>query len=191
MTLLRSFVAMAALIFFFAPQAQAQGPGMSMQDFKHVPLTRDMVANFVASMPAMKAFSQKNKLDKPPRTKGAGPFADFVKYLEQRNLKGEANALLGKYGFSDIRQWMRVSQSVMMAHGFSRSGKTPAQMKTEMRAMIDKITNDPRLPADQKSVLKQRFQAQMEMTLKMIPPAANIEAVREFGPKLDAQLGRK
>ncbi len=193
MTFLRILVAVATLGFFIAPPAIAQGPqpGITMPEIKHVPLTRDLVANFVASMPAMKAFSQKNKLDKPPQKMGGDPFTAFVKYLESKGLKSRVDGVVGKFGFSDVRHWMNVSQSVMIAHGFSKSGKTPEQMKTEMRNMIDQITNDPRIPAQQKDGLKKRFKHQMEMTLKMIPPAANIKAVREFGPKLDAQMGRK
>lgn len=193
MNFLRILTALAAIAIVFIPQAQAQGAksSIAMQDIKHVPLTRDMVANFVASMPAMKAFSQQNKLDQPPRKKGGNPFTDFVNYLESRNLKAKADAVIGKFGFSGVRQWMNVSQSVMIAHGFSKSGKTPQQMKAEMRRMIDQITNDQRIPAEQKKALKQRFQHQMNMTLKMIPPEANLAAVREFGPQLDAQMGRK
>lgn len=193
MTFLRIAAALAAFGLFIISPAQAQGqkPGISMADIKHVPLTRDMVVNFIASMPAMKAFSKKNKLDKPPQKRGSNPFSDFVKYLESRNLKSQADAVLGKFGFSGVRQWMNVSQSVMIAHGFSRNGKTSKQMKAEMQTMIDQISNDPRIPAEQRDALKKRFQHQMDMTLKMIPPAGNLKVVREFGPRLDAQMGRK
>lgn len=193
MTFLRILVAVATLGFFITSPAIAQGPqpGMAIPQIKHVPLTRDMVANFVASMPAMKAFSQKNGVDKPPKGMGGDPFTAFVKYLESKGLKSQADAVVGKFGFSDIRQWMNISQSVMIAHGFSKSGKTPEQMKAEMRTMIDQMANDPRIPADQKAALKQRFQHQMDMTLRMIPPSANVKVVKEFGPQLDAQMGRK
>lgn len=193
MTFLRILMAVATLAVFAPLPASAQGPepGMAMPEIKHVPLTSEMVGNFVASMPAMKEFSRQNKLDRPPQERGKDPFTAFVGYLEAKGLKAKADAVVGKFGFSNVRKWMMVSQSVMIAHGFSKSGKTPEQMKQEMKTMIDQVSNDPRIPADQRGVLLQRFKHQMDMTLKMIPPAANIKAVRPYAKVLDESMARE
>ena len=148
MTIPRILVAFAALIFVISPPALAQGPqpGMAIPQIKHVPLNRDMVASIVKSLPEMKAFSERNGLDKPPQDRGVDPITAFINYLEAKGLKPQADALVGKYGFKDVRHWNEVTMSVMIAHGFSKSGKTPEQMKAEMRSMMDQVANNPQIP---------------------------------------------
>ena len=172
--------------------AQAPAPGqLRLPNITHVPLSQDKVQRLLQSMPEMQAFGKKHQLNKLPKGTMKDPNAALMKYLQENNLLNEMQALLNKYGFKSVQEWTRIMQSVTVAYGFAKSGKTPAQMKAEMQAMIDKLQADPNMSPQQKSGLITMFRQQMGMALKMAPPAGNIEVVKQMLPQIEQAMKRK
>ncbi len=191
MILKKITLSFVAALVFMAQGAMAQAPaGMEIPDIKQIPLTRDMVQKFIKAMPSVREFSKKNNLDNPPKELGNNPMNAFLAFLKQRNLLDKANALAKSHGFESMEQLTNVIQSAMLAYGFSKQGKSPEQMKTEMQAAIDQIKNDANVPEAQKKMFLSMIGKQMEMMLKMIPPPGNIEAVKGLGPEIDKAMSK-
>ncbi len=181
----------SVFIFVSASAAMAQsspplGP-MGMPTMKPVALTEGMVKNILKSLPAMRAFSKKHKLDESVRSMKGDPNADFLKYLDAKNLRAPMQSMLASYGFESIEQWTGAMQSMVMAYGFVRTGKTLAQVRSEMQTMIDKLEADPNLPANQKKSLAGMFKKQMNMVMNMTPEG-NIKAVSGLMPQIDQAM---
>ena len=191
MILRKITLSLAAALVFMVQGALAQAPGgMEIPDIKQIPLTREMVQNFIKAMPSVREFSKKNNLDNPPKELGKNPMKAFLAFLKQRNLLDKANDLAKSYGFESMEQLSQVIQSTMLAYGFSKQGKSPEQMKADMQAAIDKIKNDTNVPDAQKKMFLEMISRQMTMMMKMIPPAGNIEAVKGLGDQIDKVMGK-
>ena len=164
---------------------------MRLPQITHVPLDRDKVERLIKSMPEMQAFGKEHKLNKLPKGAARDPNAALMQYLKDNNLQQKLQAMLAKYGFGSIQEWTRTMQSVTIAYGFAKSGKSAAQMKNDMQAMINKIQADPNIPQDQKAGLIAMFKQQMAMALKMAPPPENIAVVKEMIPQIEQAMKRK
>jgi hypothetical protein len=182
-----------SLAFIMPSYAQAPSPAgeLRLPQITHVPLTQDKVLRLLKSMPEIQAFGKQHQLNKLPKGALADPNAALMKYLEENNLLGKMQAILEKYGFKSVKEWSQIMQSMTIAYGFAKSGKSAAQMKNEMQTMISKVEADPNMTPEQKSSLLAMFRQQMAMALKMAPPAGNIEVVKQVLPQIEQAMMRK
>ncbi len=195
MLISRLLAATFALSLAFIPvsfaQAPAPGGQIRLPQITHVPLSVDKIERLIKSMPEMQAFGKTHQLNKLPKGAARDPNAALMQYLKDNKLQEKMRAMLAKYGFGSIKEWTQTMQSVTIAYGFAKSGKSGAQMKSEMQAMINKIQADPNVPQDQKAGLIAMFKQQMAMALKMAPPPENIAVVTKMIPQIEQAMKRK
>lgn len=182
---------LAALLFAQMAAAQAPSGHPAMPEISHVALTGETIKSFIGSMPAMMSFMEKHKSNQPPQIRpGETPDDAVLRYLAERGILNEGNALAKSNGFSSLKEWMDVSRSVIIAHEFSLQGKTRKQIEGEMQMALKKLKNDPNIPADQKGQFLQMITQQIEISKKMLPPEANVELVKQYKTQLD-ELSRR
>lgn len=173
-------VVLAALpLTVFGQAARAQIPG---SDY---PLTDAVVTGFIASYPAIEKLGEtlRQRYGVP---QGDDPASGWQAFLAYRDAMGELDSVVTRHGFSGFGDWVQAATAIAVAYAFAQEG---GGMDSQMAAAMAEIRNNPDIPAAQKELLLQQFQAQSQMMSSMRPTQANLDAVNAHAAELKALFG--
>lgn len=163
-------------------------------------LTSELVSSWISSQSKVEVFSKKHEsaLDKyeANMNQQASPalaFQQGIIGLKATNLYSEFSDVVDDFGFSSPEQWAEVGGQVMnafLALEVQAQGSEMQQMMQQMQSMM----NSPEMknmPPEQRDMMMQSMKQGMAMYQSaQNTPAADLDAVRPFLPKLRT-LGEK
>jgi len=165
--------ALAIVVVAFASHAQvAGGPPIA--------LTPEMVKNFVASYPDVKAKGEQLKAQYDVPGGLSGPEA-WLAWAGVGGAKSQLDSLVGQFGFADFPTWVRTLSTIAQAYGFTQGG---ANLDSKMAEAMARIESDPNIPEAQKEMMRQQLKHSAAAIAAMKPPQANIDAVEPYAQQL-------
>ena len=169
----RILLALAAFALVFGVSgwtALAQSGGVS--------LNAGTVENFVASYAAVRAKADELSTQYNI-AEGDTVAAGWRAWVGVEAARGQLDAAVGSYGFSDFSLWVQALSMIARAYAFtSELEATDIQMTED----LERIRADPNIPAAQREMMLQQLQHSLAIIALMRPSPENIEAVT---PHLD------
>jgi hypothetical protein len=146
-----------------------------------VPLTPETVENFIASYPEVRAAGEELKAQYDV------PEGDDMSAWQTWRAVGAANSELSavtqRYGFADFNAWLQTFSTIARAYAFAREG---GEIDSQMAEAIEKVRNDPNIPAAQKELILQQLQHSNAAIAGMRPSEESLNAVEPYGEQLKA-----
>lgn len=157
-------------------------PARAQQPDANFALTEPMVAGFITSYPAVQALGETFR-ERYGLPEGDDPASGWQAFMAYRDAMSELDGVVAAHGFAGFGDWIQAATAIAMAYAFAEDG---GGMDSEMAAAIADIRNNPDIPAAQKEMLLQQFQAQAQMLSSIRPPQANLDAVNAHAAELKA-----
>jgi len=158
-----------------ASQGRAQDGGPSSL------LTPEIVENFIASYPKVKAKVD----DLTPQYDVAGDLSGAARWRAWAGVndaRSQLDAIVQAYDFTDFQSWVRILSVTAQAYAFTRSG---ADLDRKIAEALAKIENDPNLTESQKEMMRQQLRHSAEAIAAIKPSQGNIDAVAPYGDELE------
>ncbi|WP_029040131.1 hypothetical protein [Cucumibacter marinus] len=150
--------------------ALAQAPGVPIAS-----LTPDIVQNFVASYPEVRALTQQLETEFDTETMDEeSPAAAFIGFMAYEDAQNRINAVIEPHGFSGFMEWLQTMSAVTQAYAWAEQG---GAMDQQMAAAIEQVQNNPGLTDEQKTMMIEQITAASDAMGASRPPQENIDAV--------------
>ena len=186
--LFASVAALGSAVAQTAPSLPGQPPALGTPppslpeppDIEQVQLDNAAIDRFIAAWPDMAKLA--NDLEARYGTEtGApanNPMAAFSSYMKNSVAQDQMMSVLRSHGFSDPKEWVATGYSIVVAIFTIESGPLDAQMAESLRHL-----EQMDMPAEQKAMLRQQMQTQIQMMSGLTNPLpGNTETV---GPRAE------
>jgi hypothetical protein len=148
-----------------------------------VPLTFEIVENFIASYPEVRAKGEELKTEY--EVPEGNTSTAFQAWAAVGGAKSALDTTVQAHGFADFSEWLQTFSSVARAYAFVREG---GALDSEMAEAIEKVRNDPNIPDGQKEMILQQLQHSSAAIAGMRPPQESIDAVEPYSEQLKTVL---
>ena len=141
-----------------------------------VTLTPDMVQRFIASWPDFKALGDKLAEDRGVDPQAGTPTAAFAAWAREADAKAEIDAVVTRYGFGSLEQWIGVADSVMLAFSYDAEELSDERLAE----ILADVEASPQVPPDQKAAAAEQVRAYFAAARALKPLPGNVETVEPF-----------
>jgi hypothetical protein len=177
-------IALAALVLLAS--LGASNGAQAGPDGGQIKLTRDHITHFLAAFPKVRAIGLVHAVkDGHELSKADDPLLTLIRLGADDGLKAEVDAVVKESGFTDIKDWFKISQNIALAYA---AVKKPNDVKVsaEVEKAIANIEKQKFLPADTKKKMIQEIRKGAEKAGLLNQPKENIELVRGMKAEIDA-----
>ena len=153
-------------------------------DIEQVQLDNAAIDRFIAAWPDMEELASDLEARYGTETgaPSGNPMAAFSNYMKSRVAQDQMMGVLRRHGFSDPKAWVATGYSIVIAIFTIENGPLDAQMAESLR-QIELMD----MPAEQKAMLRQQMQTQMQMMSGLSNPLpGNTEVVEPRAEELKA-----
>jgi len=144
-------------------------------------LTPDLVENFIASYPKVKAKVDDLKAQYDV-TEDLSATATWRAWAGIDGANSQLDAIVRAYDFPDFQSWVRTLSVTAQAYAFTRSG---ADLDRKMAEALARIENDPNLTEAQKEMIRQQLRHSAEAIAAIKPSQGSIDAVTPYAEELE------
>ena len=165
-------------------------PGLAATD-EQVTLSPAVVEKFLASHAELEALAVDlaKKYGDRSESEGDDPVLALPAYQDIAEAKQRTIALLVKFGFIDIDDWQRVTNSVFIAYQFLDPANVPPDFEAEKAKARKDIDADKSLTPAKKAEALQQLDEQFAAVANYVPLPGNVEVVRPFADRIKALPG--
>jgi hypothetical protein len=169
-----------SIVLFGMALLLSAGGQFAVAQTADVALTTDIVENFVASYTEVRAKADELSTQYNVPDGGAAGQA-WALWAGVGAAKSELDATVDAHEFADFNAWLEALSAIARAYAFAKEG---GALDNEMAAALEKIRNDPNLPAAQKDMMLQQLEASAGAIAGMRPSQENIDAVTPYVDQL-------
>jgi hypothetical protein len=151
-----------------------------------VPLTPEIVENFIASYPEVraKAAELRSQYEVPDGNDATA----WQAWGAVGAAKSQLDAAVQPHGFADFNDWLQTFSTIARAYAFVREG---GALDTKLTEAIEKVRNDPNIPDGQKEMILQQLQHSGTAIAGMRPAEESLKAVEPYSEQLKKTLDDK
>jgi len=144
-----------------------------------VPLTSEIVGNFIESYPEVRAKAEelKAQYEVPEGT----DVTAWQAWAAVGAAKNELDAAVQAHGFADFNTWLQTFSTIARAYAFVREG---GALDTKMADAMEKVQNDPNIPEGQKELILQQLKHSSAAIAGMRPSEDSLKAVEAQAERL-------
>lgn len=180
---LAMLLALVLAVAMPAGTARAQtAPGAPLGGLEQITLSEEMVRNFLASFPSLRALGEKYDAEFGADDLVDNPGTLFATMARSQAAMAEFQRTLNAHGFADVEAWMRVGFSMMVAHGWRQSDSDPV---SEIDRALAEVQANPAFSAEQKAAIAAQIEAQRALLASFRPLPGNIAVVEKFAAEID------